>query len=117
VTDLDALLRELARDVEFPPTPRIAGPVVGRIQAARRRQRRLAATAAVCLVAIGSALAFVDPTTLSPGADWSAAVSAEGGLPPKQNPLPSAARASESPAPEHHQSVTKGACRPDRSCP
>jgi hypothetical protein len=117
VTDVDALLRGLAEDVEFPPTPRVAGPVLGRIETARRRRRRSGAAAAACLVTIASALAFVDPPTFGPGAEWAAAVSAEGGLPPKHG-VPGLAE--PEPVDVLAELGTNGAlraCLPDRSCP
>ncbi len=67
--ELDVALRELGRNVEFPPTPDLASAVRGRLGERRRSWRRPVAIALILLVvALGAALAV--PAARTALLDW-----------------------------------------------
>jgi hypothetical protein len=66
--DLDVALRELGRQVEFPPTPDLASSIRGRLERPRRWLRPAAVALAVLVVAIGAALAV--PPARTAILDW-----------------------------------------------
>src|SRR5262245_41308150 len=66
--ELDVALRELGRQVEFPPTPDIASSIRGRLERPRRWLRPAAIALAVLVVAIGAALAV--PPARTAILDW-----------------------------------------------
>src|SRR4029453_3308650 len=66
--ELDAALRDLGRQVEFPPTPEIASAVRGRLERRRPWRRPLAIALAVLVVAIGAVLAV--PPARTAILDW-----------------------------------------------
>jgi hypothetical protein len=61
--ELEAVLVELGRSVEFPATPDLAGVVRDRLEARRARLRPLAIALAVVVVALGAALAVPSART------------------------------------------------------
>jgi hypothetical protein len=68
--ELDTALRELGRQVEFPPTPDLASAVRGRLERPRpwRRSRPLAIALAILVVAVGAVLAV--PPARTAILDW-----------------------------------------------
>jgi hypothetical protein len=66
--ELDAALRDLGRQVEFPPTPEIASAIRGRLERRRPWRRPLAIALAVLVVAIGAVLAV--PPARTAILDW-----------------------------------------------
>lgn len=66
--ELDAVLRELGRHVEFPPTPDLAPAVRQRLGERRSWRRPLALALAVLVVALGAALAV--PAARTAILDW-----------------------------------------------
>jgi hypothetical protein len=66
--ELDAALRELGRQVEFPPTPDLASQLRGRLERPRRWRRPLAVALAVLVVAVGAVLAV--PPARTAILDW-----------------------------------------------
>ena len=66
--ELDVALRELGRQVEFPPTPDIAASIRGRLERPRRWLRPAAIALAVLVVAIGAA--FAVPPARTAILDW-----------------------------------------------
>jgi hypothetical protein len=66
--ELDVALRELGRQVEFPPTPDLASSIRGRLERPRRWLRPAAIALAVLVVAIGAALAV--PPARTAILDW-----------------------------------------------
>jgi hypothetical protein len=66
--ELDAALRELGRQVEFPPTPDLASSIRERLERPRRWLRPVAIALAVLVVAIGAALAV--PPARTAILDW-----------------------------------------------
>ena len=66
--ELDAVLRELGRDVEFPPTPDLASAVRRRIGERRSWRRPAAIALAVLVIVIGAALAV--PAARTALLDW-----------------------------------------------
>jgi hypothetical protein len=66
--ELDAVLRELGRHVEFPPTPNLAPAVRARLGERRSWRRPLALALAVLVVAIGAA--FAVPAARTAILDW-----------------------------------------------
>jgi hypothetical protein len=68
MSELDAVLRELGREVEFPPTPDLAPAVRQRLGKRRSWRRPVAIAVAVLVVAIGAALAV--PAARTAILDW-----------------------------------------------
>jgi hypothetical protein len=69
MAELDVALRDLARQVEFPPTPDLASAIRGRLEQPRRAWRRPAAIVlAVLVVAVGAVLAV--PQARTAVLDW-----------------------------------------------
>jgi hypothetical protein len=68
MSELDAVLRELGRHVEFPPTPDLPSAVRGRLGGRRTWRRPAAVAFAVLVVAIGAALAV--PAARTAILDW-----------------------------------------------
>lgn len=68
MSELDAVLRELGRQVEFPPTPDLASAVRRRLGKRRSWRRPVALALAVLVVAIGAALAV--PAARTAILDW-----------------------------------------------
>lgn len=66
--ELDVALRELGRQVEFPPTPDLASAIRGRLERPRRWRRPVAIALAVLVVAIGAVLAV--PPARTAILDW-----------------------------------------------
>ena len=66
--ELDAALRELGRQIEFPATPDLASSIRGRLERPRRRLRPIAIALAVLVVAIGAA--FAVPPARTAILDW-----------------------------------------------
>jgi hypothetical protein len=66
--ELDAVLKELGRHVEFPPTPNLAPAVRRRLGERRSWRRPVALALAVLVVAIGAALAV--PAARTAILDW-----------------------------------------------
>lgn len=66
--ELDVALRELGRQVEFPPTPDLASSIRGRLERPRRWLRPAAIALAILVVAIGAAL--VVPPARTALLDW-----------------------------------------------
>jgi hypothetical protein len=66
--ELDAVLRELGRHVDFPPTPNLAPAVRRRLGERRSWRRPVALALAVLVVAIGAALAV--PAARTAILDW-----------------------------------------------
>jgi hypothetical protein len=66
--ELDVALRELGRQIEFPPTPDLASSIRGRLERTRRWLRPAAIALAVLLVAIGAVLAV--PPARTAILDW-----------------------------------------------
>ena len=66
--ELDAALRELGRQVEFPPTPDLASLVRPRLERPRRWSRPIAIALAVLVVAVGAVLAV--PPARTAILDW-----------------------------------------------
>lgn len=66
--ELDAALRELGRQIEFPPTPDLASQLRGRLERPRRWRRPLAVALAVLIVAVGAVLAV--PPARTAILDW-----------------------------------------------
>jgi hypothetical protein len=66
--ELDVALRELGRQVEFPPTPDLASSIRGRLERRRRWLRPVAIALAVLVVAIGAA--FAVPPARTAILDW-----------------------------------------------
>ena len=66
--ELDAALRELGRQVEFPPTPDLASSIRSRLERPRRWLRPAAIVLVVLVVAIGAALAV--PPARTAILDW-----------------------------------------------
>ncbi len=68
MAELDVALRELGREIEFPPTPDIASAVRGRLERPRRWRRPVAIALAVLAVAVGAVLAV--PPARTAVLDW-----------------------------------------------
>jgi hypothetical protein len=68
MAELDVALRELGRQVEFPPTPDLASAVRGNLERPRRWSRPLVVALAVLVVAIGAVLAV--PPARTAILDW-----------------------------------------------
>jgi hypothetical protein len=68
MAELDAALRELGRQVEFPPTPDLASAIRGRLERPRPWRRPVAIALAVLVVAIGAVLAV--PPARTAILDW-----------------------------------------------
>ena len=66
--ELDVALRELGRQVEFPPTPDIAASIRSRLERPRRWTRPVAIALAILVVAIGAVL--VVPPARTAILDW-----------------------------------------------
>jgi hypothetical protein len=66
--ELDVALRELGRQVEFPPTPDLASAIRGRLERPRRWRRPVAIALAVLVVAVGAVLAV--PPARTAILDW-----------------------------------------------
>ena len=66
--ELDVALRELGRQIEFPPTPDLASSVRSRLERRRRWLRPAAIALAILVVAIGAAL--VVPPARTAILDW-----------------------------------------------
>jgi len=66
--ELDVALRELGRQVEFPPTPDVASAIRGRLERRRPWRRPLVIALAVLVVAIGAVLAV--PPARTAILDW-----------------------------------------------
>jgi hypothetical protein len=66
--ELDAALRELGRQIEFPPTPDLASQLRERLERPRRWRRPLAVALAVLVVAVGAVLAV--PPARTAILDW-----------------------------------------------
>jgi hypothetical protein len=66
--ELDAALRELGRQIEFPPTPDLASQLRGRLERPRAWRRPLAVALAVLVVAVGAVLAV--PPARTAILDW-----------------------------------------------
>src|SRR5262245_25180945 len=66
--ELDAALRELGRQVEFPPTPDLASSIHGRLERQHRWLRPVAIALAVLVVAV--AAAFAVPPARTAILDW-----------------------------------------------
>jgi hypothetical protein len=66
--ELDFALRELGREVEWPPTPDVASAIRGRLERPRRLRRPLAIALAVLVVAVGAVLAV--PPARTAVLDW-----------------------------------------------
>ena len=66
--ELDVALRELGRQVEFPPTPDLASSIRSRLERPRRWLRRVAIAVAVLHVASGAA--FAVPPARTAILDW-----------------------------------------------
>ena len=66
--ELDAVLRELGRQVDFPPTPELAPAVRGRLETRRSWRRPVAIALAVLLVALGAT--FAVPAARTAILDW-----------------------------------------------
>jgi len=66
--ELEAALRELGRQVEFPATPDLASSIRGRLERPRRWLRPVAIALAVLVVAIGAA--FAVPPARTAILDW-----------------------------------------------
>jgi hypothetical protein len=66
--ELDAALRELGRQVEFPPTPDLAPAIRGRLERPRRWGRPVAIALAVLVVGVGAVLAV--PPARTAILDW-----------------------------------------------
>jgi hypothetical protein len=68
MAELDVALRELGRQVEFPPTPDLASAIRGRLERPRRWGRPVAVALAVLVVAVGAVLAV--PPARTAILDW-----------------------------------------------
>jgi hypothetical protein len=68
MAELDVALRQLGREIEFPPTPDIASAVRGRLERPRLSLRPVAIALAVVVVAIGAVLAV--PPARTAILDW-----------------------------------------------
>ena len=66
--ELDAALRQLGRQVDFPATPDLASSIRGRLERPRRWPRPVAIAVAVLVVAIGAA--FAVPPARTAILDW-----------------------------------------------
>lgn len=66
--ELDVVLRELGRNIEFPPTPDLASAVRGRLGERRSWRRPVALALALLVVALGAALAV--PAARTALLDW-----------------------------------------------
>src|SRR5512133_3496277 len=63
MAELEAALRELGREVAFPPTPDIASAIRGRLERPRLWRRPVAIALAVLIVALGAVLAVPQART------------------------------------------------------
>jgi hypothetical protein len=68
MAELEAALRELGHEVEFPPTPDLASAIRGRLERPRLGRRPVAIALAVIVVAIGAVLAV--PPARTAILDW-----------------------------------------------
>jgi hypothetical protein len=66
--ELEAALRQLGREVEFPPTPDLAAAIRGRLERPRTWRRPVAVAFAILVVAIGAVLAV--PPARTAVLDW-----------------------------------------------
>jgi hypothetical protein len=68
MAELEAALRELGHEVEFPPTPDLASAIRGRLERPRFWRRPIAIAVAVIVVAVGAVLAV--PPARTAILDW-----------------------------------------------